>query len=487
MGQLDHGLPMKYIRQTRGDEGATAIFIAFSMVLILGMVALAVDLSLGFNERRVDQTSADTGVMSGAVEFVLGSSNDTVVTEILNIVEGNLRLSYTPAEWQALWRSCTDPDRINFDVGTGTPVTFSPMTEPIAWGATQDLDCISTAPSYLRVRIPDQIVDTSFARVIGFNTLTTHAAAVALLEPGNAFNGIIPFGIPGGTGSGELCLKSSGSGTAVPPCQGPSAGGFGEIDSEFFGNFFGNPPFCGNPGAAELEQNVAVGVDHFIGVWSDADASAEGVTEGSAHPGDVTIGGYQNANYDQCRIVGGSVVPQQAGQTFPTNTMRVGVGFSPAPIEEGLISNSTYQGMSSRLQQPGTGSTRDIVKRRTGGSNVVYPLDNVGPWEYLNVSGTFNECDGGTYGGLTTDEKVARIHACLSTYTIAQGVIFDALIADSSRLAWAPQYWHAVSTTGTSWQPVVRYRLVFIGGTYFNCSPDSCGAIFYPDSAAPNT
>jgi len=120
---------------------------------------------------------------------------------------------------------------------------------------------------------------------------------------------------------------------------------------------------------------------------------------------------------------------------------------------------------------------------------VVYPLDNVGPWEYLfDQPGNGAPCDRSTYSGLaTTDLKVAEIHTCLMNYLSSDGVIFDPLIADSPRLAWAPQYWHTVSTTGASWQPVVRYRLVFIGGTYFNCSGVSCGAIFYPDSAPPNT
>ncbi len=85
MGRLDDDM-LTDLAETRHDKGATAVFIAFSMVMIIGSVAIAVDLGLGFNDRRVDQTSADTGVMSGAVELVLGSSNDTVVTEALDLI-----------------------------------------------------------------------------------------------------------------------------------------------------------------------------------------------------------------------------------------------------------------------------------------------------------------------------------------------------------------------------------------------------------------
>ncbi len=479
MGRLDDDM-LTDLAETKYDKGAAAVFIAFSMVMIIGSVAIAVDLGLGFNDRRVDQTSADTGVMSGAVEFVLGSSNDTVVTEILDLIRVNLRISYDEPDWRAMWRGCTDPGQDNFDVGGGVFVDFDGMTEPAVWGATQALPCISTGSSYLRVRVPDQIVGTTFARVIGFNTLTTHAAAVALFEPGEDFGGVIPFGIPGDTAAGEICLKTSGSGTAFPPCQGPNGGGFGEIDSEFFGDFFGSPPFCGLPGATELAQNVALGLDHFITVWSEEDANDEGVLEGSAHPGDATIIGYQYVSYDQCRIVGGTLVHQQAGQTFPVNTMRAGVGCNPPPIESRLSTNDTLQGKKSRLQQGGN-PPRKIVKVRNGGGETIYALDNKGLWEYL-LSGA-GTCDGGSYGGLTTDEKVERIHLCLSNYVPAMGVIFDAAIADSPRFAWAPEYWHAVSTSGTSWQPVRGYRMVFVAGVFFNCSSMSCNAVFYPDSA----
>lgn len=472
---------MNELTKTRKDRGATAIFIAFSMVMIIGFAAIAVDLGIGFNDRRVNQTSADTGVMSGAVEFVLGSDNDTVVSEVLNLIRVNLRISYDEADWRAMWRGCTDPGQDNFDVGGGVFVDFDGMTEPAVWGATQALPCISTGSSYFRVRIPDQIVDTGFARVIGFNTLTTNAAAVALLEPGEDFGGVIPFGIPGNTAAGEICLKTSGSGTAFPPCQGPNGGGFGEIDAEFFGDFFGSSPFCGLPGATELAQNIALGLDHYITVWSEEDAAYEGVEEGWPHPGGPTIIGYQNVSYDQCRMVGGTLVHEQAGQTFPVNTMRAGVGFNPAPVESGLISNDTFQSKKSRLQQGGDPKKRDIVKVRNGGGETLYPLDNKGLWEYLlGGSGT---CDGGSYGGLTTDEKVERIHLCLSKYVPAMGVIFDAAIADSPRFAWAPEYWHAASTSGTSWQPVRGYRMVFIAGVFFNCTAMSCNAVFYPDSA----
>lgn len=457
------------------EKGASAILVALIMVLLLGMAALAIDIGFGLNERRGDVTAADTGVMAGAVSVVFNDS--LTVDQALDKVRLNLDTTYSDAEWQAIWEACTDPGRLAFDPGTGVPVLLSPLAEPAAWGG-QPLDCISQGSSYLRVRVPDQLVPTNFARIWGTTSIATHAAAVALVEPASDLGGLIPFGISGNAGAGELCLKTSGSGTAFPPCSGPSAGSFGEINSELFGDFFGSPS-CSNPGQPELSQNVALGVDHFVTTWP----GMPGVSQGSPHPGDGSVNAYTGVSHDACDINGGVIEP--AFGTFPVNTMRVRTGFSPGAVEDGLMSDLVFLGFESRLQQDcaapectsSTYPTRDIVKRRQGANNDVWELDNVGPWAFLTGSGI---CSSGAYAGLTTDQKAAQFHACLQGYSGTQD-IFSETIDDSARFAWAPQYWHEMSTTGLSWQPVLAYRMVFIAGVWFNCSGASCNQYFYPD------
>lgn len=457
--------------QMSSEGGTVLIVVAGSLIMLMGIAAIAVDLGVGFNERRQDQTAADTAAMSGAVEFALGSHQDDIVSETLALARSNLDTTYSNADWQAMWETCTDPGRVNFDLGNGSTATFQPVDSP--WTAGTKLDCISTGSSYIRVRIPDQAITTTFGRVVGVDKIETNAAAVAHLNSEDDYMGLLPFGIPGGSANGELCLKTSGSGTAYDPCQGPSGGGFGEIDSEFFGDFFGAPD-CGNPGHPELRQNVAIGLDHFVAVWPAEDAAAEGVTTGSAHPG--SIASYQNVSYDACSFSGGSVVPEAAGQTFPANSLLVATGFSPEPIEVGLISDQTFLGETSRLWD---GSGRPLVKKRTGVNNTVYKLDNVGPWQYLTGSGL---CDKDSYAGRSTAEKVERFDDCLRTYG-GTSDIFDDSIGSSPRFAWAPEYWHAASTSGSRWQPVRRYRMMFLGGLWFNCNASGiCDIYFYPDS-----
>ena len=50
------------------ERGATAILVALSLVLLLGFAALAVDGGAAFDDRRQQQSAADTGSLA-AVQF----------------------------------------------------------------------------------------------------------------------------------------------------------------------------------------------------------------------------------------------------------------------------------------------------------------------------------------------------------------------------------------------------------------------------------
>lgn len=470
----------------RAETGSSAVTIAMAMLVIMGMAAISIDAAgVGFNERRQGQSAADTAVMSGAIGELLGEDDATKVTEILDIARDNLNLSYTPQEWEELWEGCIDPDRTAVDLGLAEPVSFDPMPKPSAWIDAADsppnlttLDCISKSSSFLRVRIPDQIRETSFGKVIGFDNVTTSAVATARIEPLSDFDGLLPFGIPASAGNGEQCLSTNPSGLVEDPCQGPTGGGFGAINSEFFGDFHDSTPLCGNPGAPELSQNVALGVDHFVDIWTNPN----GLPDDQPHPGDVTVSGYTDISFDQCRLVGGVKVHQQApAQEFPVNALRVDTGFSQvSAVEAGLISNDSFLGEPSRLQRNNDvigWPTETVVKKRSGATEVLYELDDRGPWHYLIGNGP---CDGSTYSGLaTTADKLIRFEECLNT---GQPDVFDTDIQDSPRFAWAPHYFHDLTASGT-WYPVKAYKVVYLGGLWFNCTavPGNCGAIFYPD------
>lgn len=450
------------------ERGATALFVAATLTLLLGMAAVAIDVGAGFNERRQSQTAADMGVMAGALEMSLLGSKADMVDQVLTHVRSNLRTTYSDAEWQSLWQACTD---------SGRTASFVPQPDPWTAGAT--LDCISMNASFLRVRVPDQIVETTFGRVLGVTELQTHAVAVALLNGGGKYKGLLPFGIAGGADKGEICLGQAPSGTAYPPCDGPSAGSFGTILSEFFGHFYdAGLGICGNPGNTEIEWAVALGGDHLISIWPDGT-----VTPGAPHPGDAAVLSHPTTYRDACDASGGEAV---AVDDVLVNTVLVDTGFSNSnAIQAGMFENNTYLGQPSRLQQ-GTNPKRDVVGRRTGSTEVIWELDNVGPWEYLTASAgsVHTACNPASYTSLLDEfQKAALFDDCLSQYVPGHGVIFDATIVESPRFAWSPQYWYDLPTSGLSWEPVHSYRMVFIAGAWFNCSASgTCDVIFYPDS-----
>lgn len=469
-----------------GERGATAVVVAASMIVLLGMAAIAIDLGAGFNERNQDQTAGDNSAMAGALEVTFQGTSSDVATEALTVARANLDTAFgVPADpndssWVELWRSCSDPAK---------SVAFQPVDEPIGWTgvvtttpSTGTIDCISRAPSFLRVRIPDQVVDTTFGRVIGTDQINTSAVSIARIAPAPNTAPLVPYGISGGFGNGEACFGTAPSGTAFEPCNGSSSGSFGTLLSEFFGDFYGSVD-CKNPGADEISTGTAIGVDHFIEEWSNPGGA---VTAGSAHPGDGTVLALTDTNRDACNDVGGVAV----GVDGPSvNTVRVDTGFPSAAMENGLVSNMTFYGQPSRLQQ-GSGNKQIIVARRAGANETLWNIDDEGPWDHLTdaVSSPV-ECRSSSYVGLPTVDpdplistKVSLFADCLAAYS-GPADIFDATsLATSPRLVWAPQYWYDVSTTGTSWQPVQTYRMSFIGGTFYNCSGSACDIVHYPDA-----
>ncbi|MGQ0848911.1 MAG: hypothetical protein ACT4OP_07300 [Actinomycetota bacterium] len=464
-------MPMK--PRPDSERGASALLVALGLLLLMGVAAIAIDVGAGFNERRQDQTSADMAVMSGALEAsFLTSDNQAVAQMVVILAEPNLTTTFALPDYQTIWRNCTD---------TGRTPDFIPLPDP--WGGGGTVDCISRSSSFLRVRVPDQLVPTSFGRVLGVNSLQTHAIAVAIVSPGEQNAPVVPYGISGGAGTGELCFGSAPGGTAFPPCNGPSAGTFGTLLSEFFGDFYGSVD-CGNPGQTEIESGTALGIDHFVGLWPNPGGA---VSPGDSHPGDGAVLAMADINRDSCDDVGGVAV---ATDSVPLNTMRVDSGFPSNAMEAGLVSNNFFFGEKSRLQQPGLhpsgggsapNSTRIVVGRRQGANEVLWPLDNHGPWDYLNGSGPGACLPAQFTGAMDELQKAAQFNVCLAAYGSSGPVMFDPLIGDSPRFAWAPQYWYDLPTTGLSWEPIMSFRMVFIGGTYFNCSGSSCDVVFYPD------
>ncbi len=471
---------------TRCERGATATLLAGSMMLLLGVAAVVVDISVGFNERNRDQIAADNAVMAGSLDKSEFLSEQATIQSVMAIARANLRDIYgvgaNDATWVELWRSCTDADNPGWD----------PLPEPAGWAGVSTptasvgtLDCVSQTSSLLRVRIPDQLSDTSFGKALGAQSVSTTAVAIAKSEINSPVPPVVPFGISGAASSGEMCFVSSPSGTVAPPCSGPSAGTFGTVLSELFGDFIGVPD-CGNPTATQtIAVNTAIGIDHLIDFWPNPGGT---VVAGTSHPGDTfVLDALTDTNRDACDLVGGNAVPVDG---IPLNTVLVDTGFPSGAVESGLVSNDTFYGRNSRLQQWNEvgNPNRTVVAKRGGGGTVKWMLDNRGPWFYLapGAGAVDLSCNPTGYASLPTygpGSKVERFNACLAAYvsTPSPPILFDESIGDSPRFVWAPQFWYQLSDTGLSWQPVREFRMSFLGGVWFKGGSPEDILAFYPD------
>lgn len=453
------------------ERGASAVLIAGAMMLLFGVAAVALDVSSAFNERNQNQNAGDNGVMAGAIEKSAPNPDDQAIsTSVLEIVQANLTADFpgglNDADWISMWRGCIDDDNPG----------WTPLPEPSSWGgaAGATLDCISHTSSLLRVRVPDQLVDTTFGAVLGLDAIGTNAVSIAKMVLLTNAPPMVPFGINSGAGPGEYCLSSASDGNAFPPCDGSQTGSFGPIISPLFGTIGSHPPDCDGNTLRWFERNLVWGLDHPIEEYEHASSIPPGTPWTQAY-----FDSLADIHRDDCDVFEGIAVEVDG---FPINAVRVDTGFPNPEMTNALVSDQTFDGRPSRLQQ----QTDPLLRRTVMDKNDEWDLDNVGPWTYLTDTSGIPECQGSTYdSSLSTDDKLLRFQTCLSSPTV--GEIFSPTITSSPRFVWAPEY-ALGNPPGSKFTPIREFRPVFLGGVWFNCpNPNSgqpCGIVFYPDQDA---
>jgi hypothetical protein len=435
------------------EEGFVLVFVALIVTSLMVFVAFSVDLGAAFNERRQDQSAADSGVLGGAQQVATGS-RQAVGARAVEMARENLDASYSDAEWSALWAACDDVAPL--DVANVVTVGGAPT------------ECVSfdTSNTFVRVRLPNQLVKTAFANVVGIGEIPVHASAVArILPPGHG--GLLPFGVLGNATDGiQLCLRSASTGLAEDPCSGSEQGNFGTIISPLFGNdALGTPRLCAINENTHTPYNLALGLDHLV------------VT----HPNGGSPSLDRTDREEDC-----------LNNTFAANVITTDTGFSGQRVYEGLVGESTFgsKGIPARLLQ-GDGPWRNL---RNGNKST--PLDNQPLWEFIDddPSGTPASChrslfppDGPSNYSPT---GTVQMRLCLTDYTTGShsGELFgekdsdgDYAILSSPRLGFVPQFWSNTFGTGQSQQRVKSLRAVFLQGLYFKSGND--WAVFQPGEA----
>ena len=302
------GDPMSSATRTaEASRGASAVLVAASMLLLLGMAAVAIDLGAGFDERRLDQISADGSALAGAVSIIDGEGLNAVIADIKANALTNLG---RPSDWL----NCTDPESLGGLTAAQATANGLDAAQPcISFGQNSD----GVAFAKIRVRVPDQQTDTSFAQVVGAAFLTTSAAAEVELTGSNLYKNFPSMVFSPAQPGDEFCIRSSpGPGPASPAddCEGSATGNFGIFQPYFYtndGGFFCDSGNQSRPNA----YAIAEGLDHLL----------------AANPG---LTNPQVLNGDDCPGSGGPLNPNQISFTS---------GNDPN-ITRGLITGSTGGG-----------------------------------------------------------------------------------------------------------------------------------------------
>jgi hypothetical protein len=443
-------------RRGRDERGLAIVFCALAIVVVMIFVAYAVDLGALSNERRQDQTAADSGALAGV--GLLSGGTDAAAQKVIDITYRNLDTTMPLADWTSLWATCSDPDRNS----TEYPVVST------------ESPCISFN-SYLtriRVRIPNVTVDASFSRAAGVDHLLSTAAAEAELIFGFS-GGILPFGLPNGSGGQtEICLKSGPSSQAPnqPPCDGPATGNFGSLDIAWYGNpLMGTPTQCNGNTNGRLAGNMALGVDHPLDEWrgpdEDPPESSEVIRDDNA------------------------LCPDQGAR--PNQIMgQTGIG---ANLDAGMVSATSVDGRTV----PGRLTRSPFATRvvRTG----TQPLDDKPLWEFIDPTLTSGIPPSCVRSGISSK---TQMRTCLADYAAGVGCatvpcsvpLFTADtdgdatngvvdIQRSPRFAFVPQLWDDQWGTGSGNYAIKRFRPVFVQTTYFGCNAQRCSASHDPGEA----
>ncbi|HSM44962.1 MAG TPA: hypothetical protein VK969_08100 [Acidimicrobiia bacterium] len=442
---------------TERDKGATAILLAMVLFLLVGVAAVAIDLARGWTERRQDQTSVDIAAVAGALSF--DTNETTIASQVMTTARMNLDTVYSDAEWNGLWTSCAGAPPSGF-----VPVTHSSLGT---------LDCIALNPSYLWVKLPEQIVEASFGKALGVDQLTTGAEATVTLL-GDSGKGALPFAVRGNAGTGEVCLDT-GTGKVEPPCDGNESGSFGNIAPPLFGNpQLGTSPSCKNQTSSNnhVADSIAMGMDHVIWTFSESDWKATG-WDPDDNASNKAVD--EKTNVDECIDTGGDIA--QAADGMPINAVYVDTGNSTkTDVTEGMMTGTGFaDGDAARL-------TRSTNTRLVDGIG----LDNTALWEHLlDVSKHgINECNGTVINKMSDiADKNDAMRGCLDLYekkyTSGWGpIIFSDSIVDTPRVGVAPRLWHNNLGSGLSFRPVWRFDVIYIHGLWFD---DKQKTVFYPD------
>ncbi len=297
------------VKRFTSESGQTLVSASLCLSVLLGFVALAVDVGLLWRAKRVMQTAADGGAMNSAAEIPVGDWN-------------------TGAKAGAALNGVTD------GVGGATVTVNKPPLSGAYAGNTNYVEVIAT-----------QSEKTIFMGVAGFPSINVSARAVAYNTPSK--DCVVTLGTspspPGASGAG---IAASGSGSLSVPSCGivDNASGIGNSDGAI--NLSGSASITA--GSVTTAGNVALNVESHITATNPSTVTTglspvSDPLAGTVSPPSNPGGCLANPNINSSTTIGPS-----ADGTICYNSLTIGGGtVTLRPGVYYINGNLTIQGSST--------------------------------------------------------------------------------------------------------------------------------------------
>lgn len=156
----------------RGEEGATLVFLAIILLVLLGVAALSMDLGMLYIGRQMAQNACDVAAISGGALLTgqpsCATQSAPPALAAQQIASANNQLSPT---WQVLVPDSSNP---------GVEVTFP------SGSVTSDSGASVAVNLGQAIRVRGYIkVNYGFARIIGFAQTPVYATSTVVIQPVN--------------------------------------------------------------------------------------------------------------------------------------------------------------------------------------------------------------------------------------------------------------------------------------------------------------
>lgn len=411
----------------RRDRGLVIPLFALVLVVLLIMVAFAVDYGATAERRRASQNRSDAAALAAAYElgvsqarFADAATQTTVMNRAVAVakeyVERNGGIGATDSAWDP--GNCVDANAL----ARKTPAT----------------DCISFSQdlTQVRVRVPDERVDYRFAPVVGIDSGDVRSSAVA-----EVFSSLTsktrPILLRVGA-AGLNCIEGGGNNNPQCPGYRLDPGDFGGMDSPRYTVLTG-----GNAGLRGA-LNFALGIDHGLRL---------GPTNGTNY---CDASGANNGDANKCASPPSSGLLNNTASTYDlANYLLASQGGNLQAVTDGLIGegngttiNASGQSVTALLYRPdgadsntfvpgGSPATPWISYGNKSGLNGVHIAEYLMPGLATTI-GCSGDPDQDDVNDAGWDTCNTALHTYINTNLATRPVLFRSEIINSPRFGVAP-------------------------------------------------